>query len=110
MWVQVPLSLIRMKIKNKILLDVLKRNIYNKTELATLIIKLISTNQILNFNLRNQYAQSFINWLVYSNKFKKTCIFTSRMRGNITMYKINRTKFKNLINNNYISGIKNASW
>lgn len=99
-----------MKLKNKLKLDLLKRSNLNKFEQFTNLIKLISHNNILNKQVRNNKGTILSNALNYNTKVKKTCLFTGRMRGNVTYYKMNRTQFKLLINNASINGIKLASW
>lgn len=107
MWVQVPLSLIMSTYWS---LDKSKRIQFKNNELPINILKLISNNKILKLELRNKYGQNLKNYINTYTKTRKFCIFTGRMRGNIIDYKINRTKFKSLINEGKISGIRNASW
>lgn len=91
-------------------LDKTKRIQFKNNEISINLIKLISNNQILKLDIRNKYGQTLKNITNTYTKVRKFCIFTGRMRGNITGYKINRTKFKSLINESKISGIKNSSW
>ena len=109
MWVQVPLSLL-MKIKNNLKLDFKKRLNYVKFELPINLIKLITNNKILNNNIRNKKGIILNNCINYTTKIRKACVFTGRMRGNITNYKLNRTQLKLLINDAKIDGLKNSSW
>lgn len=91
-------------------LDLSKRKIFKKLEIPINILKLIGNNKILKLNIRNNYGQILKNYTNNNTKTRKFCIFTGRTKGNITKYKINRTQFKQFINEGKIAGIKNASW
>lgn len=109
MWVQVPLSL-TMKIKNNLKLDYKKRNLYTNLELPINLLKIITNNKILNNNIRNEKGLTLNTSLNYTTKIRKICLFTSRMRGNITNLKMNRTVMKQYIKNAKLNGFKSASW
>ena len=99
-----------MKIKNPIIKDFYKRQKFLQKENLTTIVKLIINNNILPIKLKNKININLNEYSNFSTKFKNICIFSNRTRGNITQYKLNRTQFKNLINETKLSGLKNSSW
>lgn len=109
MWVQIPLSS-TMKIKNNIIKDFNKRKLYNSFEYPNLFIKTLINNKILKIKQKTTLNNLLHTSFNYNTKPRNLCIFSNRTRGNFIKYKINRTHFKNLINDAKLPGVKNASW
>lgn len=97
-----------MNIKNN--LDFIKRINYKNFEFSNNLLKLITNNKILKPLIKNNKGLILFNSINNSTKSRKTCILTSRARGNINDFKINRTQFKLFINERKLNGVKNASW
>lgn len=99
-----------MKIKNKVQLDFLKRKKFFKFENEINLKKVIAINKILNNTIKNEQGNFLFNSIQYQNKYRNICQLSGRTRGNINLFKINRTQFKLHINEKKINGVKNASW
>ena len=103
-------TILNMKIKNNLNIDYNKRVNYYTNETLLSVLKILSINNILNIQTRTKYFNILSLKQNDQIKIRNLCLITSRMRGNLKLFKLNRMQIKEYIKEAKITGIKSTSW
>ncbi len=98
-----------MKLKKKLLKDLLTRDKFNKNELKIRSLKILIRLKCLNY-LEVLENSSKLKNLASLTKVKNRCFITSRSGSINKKLSLSRIKLREFVNNGIVPGIKKYSW
>lgn len=98
-----------MKLKKKLLKDLLTRDKFNKNESRVRSLKILIRLKCLNY-LEVLENSSRLKNLASLTKIKNRCFITSRSASINTKLSLSRIKLREFVNNGIVPGIKKYSW